>query len=217
MANRTELSRLTLTGEGRAATPEGLRLALDFLIDQINRNFQKIADTPSSGGVSPSTMFAIQAAGDFALGTGTSLQTCFGTANDVWTLAASTTYLVEGLYYIGKSGTACTVGIGFTAAGGLSTTLIGIRATGHSAAVNATSTTTGGTFFTAFGGVAVAPSEATAAFIQFSGLIQVNAGGTLTPGIIFSAAPTSPLMKAGSFITFTPIGSNTVTICGNVA
>jgi len=48
MANRKELSRLTLTGEGRAATPEALRLALDFLIDQINRNFQTIADTPSS-------------------------------------------------------------------------------------------------------------------------------------------------------------------------
>jgi hypothetical protein len=43
---RQELSRLTLTGEGRAATPEGMRQSLDFLIDQLNRNFQTL-----SGGI----------------------------------------------------------------------------------------------------------------------------------------------------------------------
>jgi hypothetical protein len=55
-----------------------------------------------------------------------------------------------------------------------------------------------------------------AEYICFEGLIRVNVGGTLTPGITFSAAPTSPLMKAHSYICFTPIGSNTATVLGAV-
>jgi hypothetical protein len=48
---------------------------------------------------------------------------------------------------------------------------------------------------------------------MFRGFINVNAGGTLTPQIAFSANPTGTnLMKAGSFFAFKPVGTNTVTV-----
>jgi len=53
--------------------------------------------------------------------------------------------------------------------------------------------------------------------IKFKGIIRMNAGGTLTPQIIFSAAPTSPVMVADSFIKFTKIGTNVEDTIGAVA
>jgi len=44
----------------------------------------------------------------------------------------------------------------------------------------------------------------------------MNAGGTVTPQINFSATPTTPVMTADSFIKFTPIGT-TNNILGSVA
>jgi hypothetical protein len=45
----------------------------------------------------------------------------------------------------------------------------------------------------------------------------MNAGGTVTPQINFSAAPTTPVMKADSYIKFTPIGTNVENAKGVVA
>jgi hypothetical protein len=45
----------------------------------------------------------------------------------------------------------------------------------------------------------------------------MNAGGTVTPQITFSVAPTSPVMTANSYIKFTRIGTNTENVIGSVA
>ncbi len=53
--------------------------------------------------------------------------------------------------------------------------------------------------------------------IRFQGIIRVNVGGTLTPQVNWSANTTAPIMKVNSYIKFTPLGTNTSNILGNVA
>jgi len=171
----------------------------------------------SARGLSPSQMFSIVPAGDFALGTGAALQSAFPTTGDVWTLAASTSYFLEGLYYISKTGTSTVVSMGFAAAGGLTITSMLYYAIGGNFTINATNSTTGSTLGNQLAEVTVVPAGGADAWIRFNGIIRVNAGGTLTPQIAFpTAAPTSPLMKVNSWISLAPFGTNTATLLGNV-
>jgi hypothetical protein len=65
----------------------------------------------------------------------------------------------------------------------------------------------------------VITATATTAGVQFffKGIISMNAGGTVTPQINFSANPGGTnLMKAGSYIKFTKLGANTFSIIGSV-
>ena len=55
-----------------------------------------------------------------------------------------------------------------------------------------------------------APATTAGVQIYFKGIISMNVGGTVTPQIQFSAAlGGTNLMKAGSFIKFTRLGSTT--------
>ena len=168
----------------------------------------------SARGVSPSMMFAITAAGDVALATSITEQAAFTSTNDVWTLASATTYMIEGMYYISKSGTTAAVGIGFS--GGATLTAILYNANSWIGAIGTSSATSQMTMVAASANTNVIATSVTACYVYFKGLIQVNAGGTIIPSVKWSASNTSPTMKAGSFITFTPIGTNTVTKIGNV-
>src|SRR5882672_4117309 len=71
----------------------------------------------SARGLSPSTMFSIVPAGDFALATTSGVQSCFPATGDVWTLAAATAYFFEGAYYITHSTTTCTAAMAFATGG----------------------------------------------------------------------------------------------------
>lgn len=121
------------------------------------------------------------------------------------------------MYQISKSGTTCTVGLAFALGGGASITSMLYHAQSQSVAVNTTGTTQDSLYIDQVAATVVNATSSTAVFIKFKGLIRMNAGGTVTPQIIFSAAPTSPLMKANSYIKFTPIGTNTENTKGVVA
>lgn len=162
-------------------------------------------------------LMSIVPAATFALGTGTSVQSAFPTTGDVITLESSTTYEMEGYYRITKSGTTCTVGMAFALGGGASVTSIDYWTLSQSAAVNTTGTAQDTCSVNQVAATVVTATATTAVWIKFSGLIRMNAGGTVTPQIIFSAAPTSPVMTANSYIKFTKIGTNTENTIGSVA
>lgn len=176
--------------------------------------------TPVAGarGVNINTMYSIITSGNFALSTATGVQSCFPAAGDVWTLEASTSYFFEGQYQITKSGTTTTLGLAFALAGGATITKINYWAMGQINAKNTTTTTQSTAYVDQVAVTSILATGTVGCFVQFNGIIRMNAGGTVTPQISFmTGSPTSPTMIAGSYIAFTPIGSNTQDQQGNVA
>lgn len=161
--------------------------------------------------------YSIIPAGDFSLSTATGVQTAFPTAGDVFTLAASTTYEFEGLFVISKSGTTCTTALAFALGGGASVTSILYHALAQTAAANTTATAQDTVYVDTVASTVINATNAANTIIKFKGLIRMNAGGTVTPQINFSASPTAPIMKANSYIKFTPIGTNIENTKGIVA
>ena len=171
----------------------------------------------SARGVSPSVMYSIVAAGDFSLVTTSGVQSAFATTGDVWTLAATTSYLFEGQYLITHTTTTCTCAMAFASGGGGSVTSIAYTALSviQSAANNAPAAASM-TYVNQISSTVVAATSTDGWAIRFRGILRTNAAGTITPQVAWSANTTAPLMKVNSFITFTPIGSNTNNILGNV-
>lgn len=145
-------------------------------------------------------------ASDFSLTAGTGAQAAFPTTGDVFTLVANTTYEVEGVYYISKSGTTCTTSLLFPLTTAVST-FIGLNVMAFNSAANTTTATLAGTWINQLTATVINATASGEVAIKFKGLLRITTGGTVTPQIQFSAAPTSPLMKAGSYIKFTPIGT----------
>lgn len=162
-------------------------------------------------------LFSIVPAATFTLGVGTSVQSAFPTTGDVITLEAATSYWFEGLYLIDKSGTTCTTGLAFALAGGASITSIMYTALAQDVAKNTTGATTGATWVDTVAATVVNATASTAVQIKFSGIIRMNAAGTVTPQIIFSAAPTTPIMLANSYIRFEKCGTNVEDTLGAIA
>lgn len=163
------------------------------------------------------TLMSIVPAGNFALSTSTSVQSAFPTTGDVFTLEGATTYEFEGMYLITKSGTTCTTGMAFALAGGASITSIKYIAMAQNVAANTTGATHGSAWVDQVAATVINATASTAVYIKFKGIIRMNAGGTVTPQIIFSAAPTSPVMVADSYIKFTKVGTNVENTIGSVA
>lgn len=143
---------------------------------------------------------------DFSLTAGTGAQAAFPTTGDVFTLSANTTYEVEGIYYISKSGTTCTTSLLFPLTTAVAT-FVGLNVTAFNSAANTTTATLAGTWVTQTTATVINATATGEVAIKFKGLMRITTGGTVTPQIQFSAAPTAPLMKAGSYIKFTPIGT----------
>lgn len=164
------------------------------------------------------TMYSIITSGNFALSTATGVQSCFPAAGDVWTLEASTTYLFEGQYQITRTGTtAASLSMAFALGGGASITKINYHAIGEIVAKNTTGTAQSSAYVDQVATTVILASSSAGYFVDFRGILRMNAGGTVTPQINFSANPTGATMIAGSYIAFTPIGSNTQDQLGNVA
>lgn len=161
--------------------------------------------------------FSIVPAAELSLTAGTGAQAAFPTTGDVITVAPLTTYKFEGQYRITKSGTTCTVAMLFALAGGASVTSLLYHAQGHNLAVNTTGQTQDTIHVSQVTATVITSTSTGEVFIKFEGLIRVNARGTITPQIQFSAAPTTPVMKADSYIMFTPIGGNTENVKGSFA
>lgn len=157
--------------------------------------------------------------GDFTLANSASAQSPFLAANDVITLPASTTYLMEGMVQItGMGATTRTTALEFDA-GTASLTSIMYHAQISTGAAQAVSTVFN--TFTAIAATAqilnatVATASAT---IWWKGLVRINAAGTFIPQIKFSADPTGTILsKKESFFLMSPLGSNTVASIGSWA
>lgn len=146
------------------------------------------------------------------------VQPVFNTSGDVFTLQGSTSYDFEGVYSFNHGAASHSVGLSFELGGGASvtsityTTICWVTAIG----TNTASQTTNLIQTTANTAVNAAGANATEQ-IMIKGTINMNAGGTVTPSYTFSAAPGGTVLtKAGSYIKFTPKGTNTFTTIGNV-
>lgn len=171
----------------------------------------------SARGLSPSMMYSRVPAGGFSLLTTSGVQSCFPTTGDVWTLAASTGYYFDGIYRVTHSTTTCTLAMAFATGGGGSITSIMYQTTAFIAADNASSTSQTTAYIVTNASTVVAPTTTANWVVVFSGILNMNAAGTITPQINFSANTTAPTMGVDSYIRFTPFGTNTATVLGNVA
>lgn len=170
----------------------------------------------SARGLNVSTMFSIVPAGDFSLATTSGVQSAFPATGDVWTLAASTAYFFEGAYYITHSTTTCTAAMAFATGGGASITSIYYTALSVINAADGAPAAANMTWVDTNASTVVAPTSTVGWAIRFQGILRMNAGGTITPQINWSANTTAPVMKVNSFIKFTPLGTSTTNILGNV-
>gem|GEM_PF-3884739 len=171
----------------------------------------------SARGVSPSTQFCALTS-DFTLTAASGVQSAFPTTCDVWTLAGSTSYFFEGMYIMTTGTTTTkTTALAFALGGGASVTSIHYVATGWNSIADTTNTAQNTVWVDRVASTVLTATATTAGVaIYFQGIIRMNAGGTVTPQIAFSASPGGTnLMKADSYIRFTPIGTNTVASVGN--
>lgn len=134
------------------------------------------------------------------------------------TLAASTTYMMEGVYYITRAAgtTSHTLSTLFALGGTLtsiaytaettSTTGNALGAVSRIYATGATATV-----------VTTASTDATENItVTIRGIVRTNAAGTFAPQIQYSAAPGgAPTILANSFFKLTPIGNSSVATVGN--
>ena len=175
--------------------------------------------TLSGAGISPSTMFAIQKSNN-SLSDINTVQSVFSSSFDVWTLQASQTYYFRGFYSFTHGATSHSVSMSFATGGAGSISAIYYYAIASPIAVNTVTATQTATFVTQTSATAVNQAGANnAEQIWFSGYITTSSGGTVTvtPQITFSAPPGgSPATLAGSYIQFTPFGTDAVTSLGNV-
>lgn len=148
----------------------------------------------------------------------TAVQNVFAAANDVLSLAATTTYFFEAMYYINTGATTHTTATGFVASSAFtnilyfaelwSTTAAAISTTAPSVLDVAVSTAT----------VLNATSTATRTTIRCRGMIRTNGASTVTPQITFNAGPTGTCEVAvNSYFRIWPVGSNVVAAVGNWA
>ena len=169
-------------------------------------------------GVIPSTQYSVVAS-DFTLSAALGVQSCFPTTGDVWTLAGSTLYEVEGSYTITTGTTTTkTTAMAFALGGSASINYINLQVNGYNSVPNTVATAQGTTAMTQVASTVIT-ATATTAGVQFffKGVISMNVGGTVTPQINFSANPGGTnLMKAGSYIRFTKLGANTFSTIGSV-
>jgi len=138
-----------------------------------------------------------------------------GTAQDIFTVVANSTYRFEGRYYINTGATTHTTALAFA----LTTATVAsfeYQVILWSAAANTISTTQSTTHVSGVASKVInATSTAVYTIIQFEGTFVTGTGGTITPQINFSANPTGTnLMKRSSFVSIRLIGINTVTKAG---
>lgn len=152
--------------------------------------------------------------------TGTNVNTAqpvFSTAQDVATLAASTSYSCEAEYEIDTTGTTShQLGVLF---GGTATfTSLAYSAVATNGAASGTSSAplvTRSTVATVTN-ITAAVAAATQNTVRLRGIFRINGAGTLIPQFQYSAAPgAAPTVKANSFFRCWPLGADTSAFVGN--
>lgn len=197
-----------LTTGGAGADPSYSQIPV--IVDKALRFTPSTSET---GIVPVMQMVAIQSA--FTLANSATAQNCLTAANDTITLSGSTSYMVEGFYKIVTGNVTHTTAMGF--AGTATVTNFEYEVILWSAGANTITTTQSTTQVSGLTSkVLNATSGALHTMIKFKGIMRVNAGGTIIPQITFSADPTGTCtMAIGSYISFTPLGTNTFQAVGN--
>lgn len=147
-------------------------------------------------------------------------QAVFGSGEDVITLAASTTYEFEALYYITRAAgtTSHTAGVLFAVGGSLTSIDYLAQVTNPTGNALAAVQQIIGSAATLVTLTAANTSATENLQIWLRGTIRTNAAGTITPQFQFSAAPGgAPTIKRNSFFRCWPIGTDTVAKVGNWA
>lgn len=175
--------------------------------------------SPPTGVFSDLQMSILQS--DGTLNAASGVQTWAGTnktAQDVFTVAANSTYRVRGQWYVNTGATTHTTAMAW-ALSGATVTDFQYQVMLWSAALNTITTTQSTVHVTGVNSkVLNATSTAVYTIIKFEGIIVIGTGGTITPQINFSANPTGTnLMKRGSWISFERLGADTVTAIGGWA
>lgn len=192
-----------------------------------NETLPRFRRVDSAGTIWPSAdIFTMSLAADYTLGSLSTAQKAFNAStNGAITLPASSGYLFEAEYIITNTGTVShTWGVLF--AGTATLTAFDFAARGRSGitsqltltADSSASQSTGAGALPTTGLVMTAASTSATenVLISLRGTLRINGTGTFIPQVIASAAPGgTSLMKRGSFIRLTPIGSDTATNLGN--
>jgi hypothetical protein len=133
-----------------------------------------------------------------------------------FTASSSTTYLMEMDLHI-TAATSATVSLSF--AGTATYTSLVWSSTSVQVAYgnSGTSTTYTGSAANSVSAVLVAGAGTNPKHIKVSGVVRVNAAGTIIPNIAFNAGQTGATTDIGSYWKMTPIGSNTMTTVGAFA
>lgn len=173
-----------------------------------------LTTTASGRGVSPSVMFA-RSTSTHSLADNTTDQDAFASSQNTWTLQGNTTYKFKMRLDIEMGTTTHLTQIGYTIGGGGSLTSIIYTVTSFNPAAPTAQYTN--IYKVATASTVSLFNNQSGIVIMVEGEIRVNAGGTITPFVKFSAAPggTNQVM-AGSFIEFIPIGDGSVNNVGNV-
>lgn len=151
---------------------------------------------------------------DFTLSAALGVQTAFAATGDVLTVRGDTTYEFEGQYILNTGTTSHTTALAFALA---TATVDSFEYVAD--CISAAENTPAATQTTHVSGVAStvinAASTAVYTIVKFKGIARFTLGGTVTPQINFSANPTGTnLMKKGSYVKFTPVGSSTAISVG---
>lgn len=148
----------------------------------------------------------------------TAQQVFDSSVNGAVTLAASTTYFIEGVYYITRAAgtTSHTLSTVFALGGTLTSiayTADTTSTTGNTLGAVSRIYATGATA-TVVTAASISATENITVIIQ--GIVRTNAAGTFCPQIQYSAAPGGvPTILANSYFKLTPMGNSTVTTVGN--
>jgi len=134
------------------------------------------------------------------------------------TLAASTAYMMEGVYYITRAAgtTSHTLSTLFALGG----TLTGIAYTAETTSTTGNALGAVSRIYATGATATVVTAASTSATenitVTIRGIVRTNSAGTFTPQIQYSAAPGgAPTILANSFFKLTPMGNSSVATVGN--
>jgi hypothetical protein len=145
----------------------------------------------------------------------TAYQSIFSASSDVITLAANTSYMVEGHIVVQSGTTTHTTALRLTDSVVANSPIFRLIIISTAAAAGTVSRAQDTVYFETNGGVINSTSTSARVFILLRGAIETVDSVTITPQIAFSANPgNTNQIQEGSWIKFTPVGTNTVTSIG---
>lgn len=147
----------------------------------------------------------------------TTVQNIFAATNDVVTVRASTTYLVDAVIKLTTGATSHTTAFGFdgTGAATATATAVMLESWATSAAATTLATPQMREIVSLTSAVVTAASTSVVTNLVVRGFITIGTGGTIAPCVTFSAGPTGTCtVDVGSYMMLIPLGTSTALSVG---